>query len=142
MTPTPEERAEWGRLCEGATPGPWSAPTIHQVRSQFGGGMHPVCSIDNQWGISRQHKDAAFIAAARTALPRLLSALEEAEGERDKLKMELSRSDHTKEIMWIRREHSYEMSAAIRNEQMACADRTRQLESELATLRRKLEERE
>lgn len=55
--PATEELAEWRRLCEEATPGPWES-----------------------WAEAKKTqaaKDAAFIATARTALPRLIDAVEE-----------------------------------------------------------------
>lgn len=60
---TPDRLAELKRLCEAATPGPWEA------------------NMDQVWcdgWLADVHRDenAAFIAAARTALPGLIAEVE------------------------------------------------------------------
>lgn len=74
---TPERRAELRKLCEAATPGIWKSTglSVFSVlnNDQLGRGHYPsICSI------SRHNFDdnAAFIAAAREALPQLLDATE------------------------------------------------------------------
>lgn len=68
MTPpkmlTSEELKEAERLCERATPGPWTAGSDWSVDSA-------------KWGICNTEgpEDAAFIAASRTLLPRALCDL-------------------------------------------------------------------
>lgn len=108
MTPTEQELAEWARLADAATPGPWT-PSID---SYFGHGVetaadtrvkrdykqaHPGWDGFNGTTVARAvqtingsgpafgpsplidddevRDNAAFIAAARTAVPALLSAL-------------------------------------------------------------------
>jgi hypothetical protein len=89
---TQEERAEIRALCERATPGPW---VVGEHASQVVAPCPccgPVATCDMYGPESgdrdfdaRMHYNSAFIVAARTALPRLLNALEAAERERDRL---------------------------------------------------------
>src|SRR5687768_15286619 len=82
---TGERLAELERLCEAATPGPWYAP------EQLGGHVwgdralgqqsneilyhHKVadCTYHADGGFEQRGQNAAFIAAARTALPELIA---------------------------------------------------------------------
>ncbi len=76
---TDDELAEWQRLCDAATPGPWRLDGRHDYDdgSEFGIDMivanngEPVVIADS--GVYPPHgQDAEFIAAARSAIPRLL----------------------------------------------------------------------
>ena len=66
---TPERRAELKRLCEAATEGPWETDDCH-VFADDGRALlaylRPIPSMQDR------DANAAFIAAARTALPELL----------------------------------------------------------------------
>lgn len=66
MTITPEQIAEWTALVAIATPGPWHAVSLGES-----------VSIILPTAIAAEHADAAFIAAAREALPALLTEREE-----------------------------------------------------------------
>jgi len=86
---TPEGRAELRKLCEAATSGPWK-----DIQDGYGLGRHPYISVDSPSGaiidvmtrarlpFTRQEVDvpheanAAFIAAAREALPAALDRLD------------------------------------------------------------------
>jgi hypothetical protein len=94
---TQEERAEIRALCDGATPGPWA-----WSGNDIDGGEHGLESViemevscgvyclGGSVSMRASGADRAFIAAARTALPRLLDALEAAERERDEARRMLS----------------------------------------------------
>lgn len=72
-----EQRAEWRKLAEAATPGPWD-------RGYNNSGFCAVLAESGfvaEMGVgpgSSSADDAAFIAAARDAVPALLDAFEEA----------------------------------------------------------------
>lgn len=84
---TDAELAELERLCEVATPGPWEweagmftgaagRPYNLQVRvaSPWGEGeLHPHVLLKTVNGWEPKDSDAAFIAAARTAVPALIA---------------------------------------------------------------------
>ncbi|MGN6106661.1 MAG: ead/Ea22-like family protein [Kofleriaceae bacterium] len=82
-------------LCEAATPGPWTTPTAPRLQGAISavidGRERQVAAIDGQAPMFdlRAGQDevaranGAFIAAARSALPALLDALEAARKERD-----------------------------------------------------------
>jgi hypothetical protein len=87
MNPITEtEKAEWGKLCETATPEPWwnesgvlhaKNPGVWTEDNQSC--IHPAACPETYWlngNVAQQAKDADFIAAARTALPRLLAEVE------------------------------------------------------------------
>lgn len=82
---TREERDELRRLCEAATPGPWSVErNIHHNGAPYAtlydawAFVEPsVCGLWASKGTNLS--DAHLIAAAREAIPRLLDALDEAE---------------------------------------------------------------
>ena len=89
---TPDERAEWRALADAATEGPWEAHegTVGAMTGprDCGGcsGLvsprhEPACFWSEVAGAAPA--DAAFIAAARTAVPRLLDALDTAEADLD-----------------------------------------------------------
>jgi hypothetical protein len=84
---THEERAEIRALSERATPGEWSVEGPSRGFAGYiihGAGYVELASLLES-SESDAEADAAFIAAARPALPRLLDALEAAERERDRL---------------------------------------------------------
>lgn len=76
--PTPDQLAEWRRLADEATEGPWEAyslPAVPPGQWQMVG----VGQVDNEMGHRIEamfDDDAAFIAAARTAVPVLLDEVE------------------------------------------------------------------
>jgi hypothetical protein len=96
---TAEERARWQALHEKATPGPWEATPRGRDRRAArlawkeirDPSMRPVVHAgsvtiwgeegnqDHDAGVVMSEPDAAFIAASRSAVPRLLAALAEAE---------------------------------------------------------------
>lgn len=88
--PTPAERAEWRKLADEATPAPWAIPVANVFRVIAPDSPHtnpkqglsppyPWRVIADMGDPDGTASDAAFIAAARSALPRLLDALDEAE---------------------------------------------------------------
>lgn len=70
---TPEQIAEWRRLAEAATPGPWSAPVETGPTEVHG--ATPVAITSLVHSVAEKH-DARFIAAAREAVPALLAEVE------------------------------------------------------------------
>lgn len=88
MKTTPEQRAEWARLAEKATPGEWLAERCTtsevEVGAETTAGHLSVAWVHlghapSANDIAGGTRDAAFIAAARTAVPALLADLEAAE---------------------------------------------------------------
>jgi len=95
----PEERAKARKLCEAATPGPWEdhSDTIGEqidADKDFASNAILIAKPDeSDWQrrlivgtfwhngpqLACRAGDAAFIAAARTLVPKLLDALDEAE---------------------------------------------------------------
>jgi hypothetical protein len=92
--PTREEREAIRARVEKATPGPWLwGWSDHLVwLAVVGGAASVICRIHNEVSglpLTKEDQDnAAFIAAARYDVPRLLEALEEAEREGAKYKLE------------------------------------------------------
>jgi chromosome segregation ATPase len=88
MTPPKAERAKLQALCDEATPGPWDPPDHPHIVNGDGEGR---IFSDGDWWVGSPigdygpvaavggGPDSRFIAAARTALPALLAALDEAE---------------------------------------------------------------
>lgn len=80
--PTPDQLAEWRRLADEATEGPWEAyslPAVPPGQWQMVG----VGQVDNEMGHRIEvmfDDDAAFIAGARTAVPVLLDEVERLRG--------------------------------------------------------------
>lgn len=72
--PTPEQLAAWRALTDAATPGEW-AQRADRPRFVFVE-CSPAALVAAEAGVEA---DAAFIAAARTAMPRLLALAEEHE---------------------------------------------------------------
>ncbi len=89
-TPAPPDRAALRRLANAATPGPWrvdrNAAACDEVNGCDVDGPPPPLLDRRTFG---RYEDAAFIAAARDALPALLDALAAAEAERDNLAQKL-----------------------------------------------------
>lgn len=81
---TPEWIAEMRKVCEAATPGPWNASDYASVLAFTDA---EVCQRAND-------NDMAFIAAARTALPAALDALEAAQKEIARLTAERDAAVH------------------------------------------------
>lgn len=70
--PTPGELAEWERLCDSATPEPWRADWRDTGHYELtGDGGRQWLSLPNS-GFDRG-EDLDFIAAARSAVPRLIA---------------------------------------------------------------------
>lgn len=84
---SPEQRTEWRKLCDAATPGPWRADTVEPFDCVVWAGKKFLGNVGNDFlapvgGVVMFDLDiqnANLIAAARTALPLLLDALDEAE---------------------------------------------------------------
>jgi hypothetical protein len=78
-----EERAELRRLEQAATPGPWEYDREGERRGPWLADLGGVRRIYPPAGVqiygTDDRPDAEFIVAARTALPRLLDALERCE---------------------------------------------------------------
>jgi hypothetical protein len=108
------DRAEWKQLAEAATPGPWQVnEALSRAHHRFEDGTRVVTTSDSPglslitlwpqrtigestrgWDVPEQSPaNASFIAAARTAVPTLLSDIEKAEAERDALRAEVERLD-------------------------------------------------
>ena len=73
---TPEKIAELTALCEKAAPGPWRVGPVDDTRVEDAAG-NEVAQIDGDYNQPdtwpQMEANAAFIAAARTALPELLA---------------------------------------------------------------------
>jgi hypothetical protein len=74
---TQEQRAEWSALAQAATPGEWAANTVRDTRLDIDvvwveNSMASIvwCGAANRLDV---HANAAFIAAARAAVPALLA---------------------------------------------------------------------
>ena len=75
---TPERIGELKRLCEQATPGPWALGDDYNDQRTLYVGEEWIAILPHQCVASieeQRDKDAAFIAAARTALPDCIEAL-------------------------------------------------------------------
>jgi hypothetical protein len=71
---SPEELVELARLESLATPGPWTVR--FSINVECGDGLSPLGAQSTHFdGTARAEANAAFIAAARNALPRLLALL-------------------------------------------------------------------
>ena len=85
MTPTPDQLALWAKLAAEATEGPWATYEGALDDPQGSGVEVP----GRQYPVLVQHghltaHDAAFIAAARTAVPVLLARVKELEAWKEK----------------------------------------------------------
>lgn len=76
-----EERAELRRLCDEASPGPWryGVGPYGWDEGVITGEGEVIITNSGHGGTSIKSEDAAFITAARGALPQLLADLEAAE---------------------------------------------------------------
>lgn len=89
--PTPDQYAEWRRLADEATDGPWEAyslPAVPPGQWQMVG----VGQVDNEMGHRIEamfDDDAAFIAAARSAVPALLDEVERLTDRVDELRSQI-----------------------------------------------------
>lgn len=78
---TDAELDEWERIAGAATPGPWvQRPTVdHPDYESIGRDMvwRPTTAMNagSEWFQTRVDEDAAFVVAARDAVPRLIQAL-------------------------------------------------------------------
>lgn len=88
MTITNEQAQEWRELAEAATPGPWEPGVLSIPRDSVISVSENryVCSVGNggYW-----QQDAAFIAAARTAVPALLTERDALAAEVQQLRAQL-----------------------------------------------------
>lgn len=103
---SPDKIAEWRKLCEGATPGPWT------IDGGYVWGFCPL--IKNQTTPTEliveqdgHDYDKRFIAAARTALPELLDEVERLQKQIDEHdchasieEVEQSLLDQSKKFEW------------------------------------------
>jgi len=83
---TDEQLQEWGALADAATRGPWS--TISKFTGPYGegvGGTAIIGAYDSEWidltiavcpPRNAEMADAAFLVAARTAVPALIGEVE------------------------------------------------------------------
>lgn len=91
MTAHPIDTEALRRLADAATPGPWRigeafdfpASWVAHLSNNGWDDRTTVTSEDTPGHIDQEERDAEFIAAARTAVPALLDALEQAESDRD-----------------------------------------------------------
>lgn len=96
---TPDDIAKLRALCEQATTGPWKTKAIAQLDDAPHGLV--ICAAESYewgeqiadayyntpWSDKRSAQNAAFIAAARSALPALLAECEVLRRERDEARM-------------------------------------------------------
>lgn len=75
---TEQQLAEWERLAGAATAGPWRVTDYENVMRADG---RHIAFDDSDDGACVRESDAAFIAASREAVPRLVAALREARAE-------------------------------------------------------------
>lgn len=78
-TPQPLDLDEARHLCNAATDGPWTVDYTHSVIGAAGGKV--VYSVGIHAGTYPTPPNGAFIAAARTLLPRALDELAQARAE-------------------------------------------------------------
>lgn len=109
---TPERKAELRALADAATPGPWLVGHTRNV--QHPNAKHPYVETTQMggdgiiyggecWKLDLDEdelSESSFIAAARTTIPELLDALEEAERGNDVLR---SLNDHARDEMTLLR---------------------------------------
>lgn len=84
--PLSPQRAEWKRLADAATPGPWERLAGDEGRRIASEPLRVLGfdSVIARIESGRHHHDAVFVAAARDAVPALLAALDAVEArERD-----------------------------------------------------------
>jgi hypothetical protein len=95
---TPEEIQAARALVQAATPGPWKAPS--GVESE-GWRIHGALYAESDSGPA----DGEFIAAARTLVPRLLDALDEARERAEAAVVEARKAALHDASDWFSREH-------------------------------------
>jgi hypothetical protein len=92
---TPEQRAELRRIADAATSGPWEIQgpwpevTLYQYQDEEDPrAPNKIASLGECRGHDnvKDDPDAAFIAAARTALPALLDEVDRLEAENERLR--------------------------------------------------------
>lgn len=85
MTGQQIDRDRLRELAENATPGPWETFKTKPGRDNGIGSVSPTVPPDEavMEDVWSDPADAAFIAAARTAVPALLDMLDQAEADRD-----------------------------------------------------------
>ena len=81
----PEELRAMEKRCEAATPGPWYWETVRGMRTLADGLRKILWSYGDDGDLEGDDTDEAFIAHARTDLPRLLAAHRALVEERDAL---------------------------------------------------------
>lgn len=119
---TPERKSELRKLCEAATAGPWvSVPVRHRlwaVRDSapiYSDGLWvilpaddlerlPVAIVDkgdDGHAPTREHaeQESAFIAASRTAIPELLTALDAAEAKLEQVRLIIAPNEASPDIV-------------------------------------------
>lgn len=113
---TDDERlAEIKKLCDAATPGPWTVDHLLKVRTPLDDGKGFVAVGDGSYTLPRnrvqEEANARFIAAARTAVPLLLGMVEALRRERDeadrragaaKRKLEALEEQERRRDQWMR----------------------------------------
>jgi len=130
---TPEQRAEWSALAQAATPGEWAANTVRDTRLDIDvvwveNSMVSIvwCGAANRLDV---HANAAFIAAARAAVPQLLADVDALTQERDALARMLDaemlrRQDAESDILRLTEDDTqsaFERTAALRADRAALA---------------------
>jgi predicted phage gp36 major capsid-like protein len=80
---TPERIAKLRALCEAATPGPWERLDLDGAPTPRVGYRIVSGGIERSHIAAESRKDAALIAAARSALPEALAEIERLTKERD-----------------------------------------------------------
>lgn len=77
---TPERRAEYRRLADAATPGPWEWSHLLNPNGLLSGDCEVIAILpEHTCSLEMLEADAAFIAASRTAVPELLDEVERLE---------------------------------------------------------------
>jgi hypothetical protein len=77
---TEQQLADWQRLADAATPGPWFVDFAGEIGEKFA----IICDVARgSWGsdalnFGEDHATAQFVAAARVAVPALIAALRDA----------------------------------------------------------------
>lgn len=91
---TPADIATLRGLCERATPGPWRQGSV-ETYNVFAPSRPDSEQLGHEWVVLRMNThfpsyiaDAAFVAAARQAVPALIDRVEELERERDAARRE------------------------------------------------------
>ena len=113
---TKDELQHWLSVCDAATEGPWSncydgVPVDHSVYSDTD--EDNTC-VATTWGVAhgvtpeQAQSDAAFIAIARTALPRAIARIQELESEVERLRAQIDTCGFKRiheQLAWALSEH-------------------------------------